>query len=119
MNVRRRTTMQNETAPERKIVAASAYLASIGITAETPEEQERLNDQFLRAAFAQFEKLTGLTFDLETGECTTQSDVKMEGPVLARWKELCGQFGTEKDPEKVAQLWREAGALLRGEVLGG
>jgi hypothetical protein len=107
---------EQEPVPVQRATGAGAYFAAMGIVAESPEHQEQLNEQFMKAMLAQFEQLTGLTFDVETGECTTESNVKMEGPVLERWQELCGQFGTEKDPEKVAQLWRKAGALLRGEI---
>ena len=111
--------MPNEPVPmmNAPVVATSAALAAIGITAESPEQQEQLNDQLKDAVFAQLEDLTGLSFDRETGECTTEGDICMEGDTKEGWAEICQQLGTEKDPKRVEQLWREAGALLRGAAV--
>lgn len=81
--------------------------------AELPAaEQERLA-KFKEQSFARFEELTGLTFDRNTGKCTTEGDICMEGETKEGWAEICQQLGAEKDPKRVEQLWREAGAFLR------
>jgi hypothetical protein len=66
----REATMSDEPVPmlNTPVVAASAALAAIGITAETPEEQEQLNDRVKEAFFAHVENLLGFKFDRETGE---------------------------------------------------
>jgi hypothetical protein len=76
------------------------------------QERERL-ERFKEQSFARFEELTGLTFDRNTGRCTTEGSICMEGQVKERWEEICTKLGAEKDPQKGEQLWREAGKVLR------
>jgi hypothetical protein len=85
---------------------------------ETDEQEQRIK-QFKQESVARFEELTGLTFDPETGECTTPGEVKMEGELKERWAALCTQIGEERDAQKVAQLWREAGKFMREAVQQG
>lgn len=81
--------------------------------AELPAaEQERL-EKFKEKSFAHFEELTGLTFDRESGKCTTEGNICMEGETKERWTAVCEQLTAEKDPKQVEQLWREAGKVLR------
>lgn len=81
--------------------------------AELPEQERERLAKFKEQSFARFEELTGLSFDRNTGKCTTDGNICMEGEVKEGWAQLCQQLGTEKDPKQVEQLWREAGAFLR------
>jgi hypothetical protein len=82
--------------------------------AEVPaQDQERL-ERLKQESFAHFEQLTGLTFDRETGKCTTPGKVRMEGELRGRWAQLCTQLRAERDPQKAEQLFGEAGGLLKG-----
>jgi hypothetical protein len=109
--------MPTEPTPTKKpIMSASAALASAGITAESPEEQEQLNEQFLKAAFAQLGQITGLTFDWETGECTTPGNVVMEGETQEKWKQLVTEFANPGDSERAEQVLRDTGSLLRSAI---
>jgi hypothetical protein len=65
---------------------------------------------------ARFEEITGLTFDRETGNCTTPGEVKMEGELKVRWAALCAQLGEAHDAQKIEQLWREAGKFMREAI---
>jgi len=80
-----------------------------------PAEQERI-EKFKQETFARFEELTGLTFDRETGKCTTPGKVRMEGETKEKWTAVCEQLGAEKDLQKGEQLWRDAGRLLREAI---
>jgi hypothetical protein len=81
--------------------------------AELPAaEQERL-EKFKQETFAHFEEITGLTFDRETGKCTTPGKVKFEGEFKEKWTALGEQFATPHDPQKGVELMREAGRILR------
>jgi len=107
--------MPDEPVPilNKPIVAASAYLEAIGITGESPEQQQERIEKFKEQAFARIEGITGLAFDRETGKCTTEGNICMEGETEEGWEEICTKLGAEKDPQQVEQLWREAGAFLR------
>jgi hypothetical protein len=52
---------------------------------ETAEQEMQRLAQFKQAACARFKEITGLTFDPETGECTTPGEFKMEGELKERW----------------------------------
>jgi hypothetical protein len=81
--------------------------------AELPAaEQERL-EKFKQETFAHFEEITGLTFDRETGKCTTPGKVKFEGAFKEKWTALGEQFIGQHDHQQGEQLMREAGRLLR------
>ena len=96
-----------------RVVAASAALASIGITAELPEQQEQLNDQFEEAVFAHFESLLGFTFDRETGE-PNGGAVEMDDKQKERWAQLCTEYsGGVRDPQRAETLLLAMGNLLR------
>ena len=86
---------------------------------ETAEQYKNRLAQFKQQAFGRFEEVTGLTFDRETGECTTPGTVRMEGELKVRWEALCTQLGEEHDPQKIEQLWREGGKLMREAVQQG
>jgi hypothetical protein len=96
--------------------AHGSFIATTRIAAEPPEEARARMEKFREEVFRRYEALTGLTFDRETGQCTTQTTVEMEGPVKARWGRLCQQMGTEKDPQKGEELLRELGRIVRGEA---
>ena len=89
------------------------------IPIETAEQEAQRLAQFKQKAVAHFEALTGLTFDPETGECTTPGEFKMEGEVKERWATLCAQLGEARDAQKVEQLWREVGQFFREAVQQG
>jgi len=77
-----------------------------------PAEQERI-EKFKQETFGRIEGLTGLTFDRDTGRCTTAGQIRMEGELAEKWAALCEQLGAEKDPQKAEQLFGEAGQFLR------
>jgi hypothetical protein len=97
------------------VVAASAALAAIGITAETPEEQEKLNDRVKEAFFAHVENLLGFKFDRETGE-PNGGEVEMDDKQKERWAELGTEYGAVRDPQRAEALLRAMGNLLREAV---
>src|ERR1700736_25226 len=68
--------------------------------AEPPEEARKRMEKFREQAFARFEELAGLTFDRETGKCTTGGKVRMEGELKGRWAQLCTRLREESDPQK-------------------
>jgi hypothetical protein len=83
---------------------------------ETAEQEMRRLAQFKQKAVAHFAALTGLTFDPETGECTTPGEFEMEGELKTRWESLCNQMSEAseaRDAQKVEELWREMGKFLR------
>jgi hypothetical protein len=103
--------------PNTPVVAASAALAAIGITAETLEEQEKLNDQVKEAFFAHIESLLGFELDRETGEFTSRGVVDMDDAQKERWAQLCTEFSRgERDPQRAEALLRAMGNLLREAV---
>jgi hypothetical protein len=81
--------------------------------AELPAAEQKRLEKFKQETFAHFEEITGLTFDRDTGKCTTSGTVRMEGELKEQWAALCEQMGAEKDPQKGEQLLREAGRILR------
>jgi len=85
-------------------------------TEETAEQEATRRAQFKLQVCARAEELTGLTFDSETGHCTTPGSVRMEGKTKERWAAVCQQLGAAKDPEQVEQLWRMAGQILRDAI---
>jgi hypothetical protein len=88
----------------------------IDVTAE--EDAQRLA-QFKQKAVAHFEALTGLTFDPETGDCTTPGEFEMEGENKVRWEALCNQMteaSAARDAQKVQELWAEMGKFFRGAI---
>jgi hypothetical protein len=86
------------------------------IETETAEQEATRLAQFKQQVCARAEELTGLTFDSETGHCTTPGTVKMEGETKERWAAVCEQLGAAKDPKQVEQLWRQAGQILREAI---
>jgi hypothetical protein len=84
--------------------------------AELPEQERERIEKFKQQTFAHFEELTGLTFDRDTGKCTTPGKVRMEGEFKERWTAVCEQMSAEQDPQKGERLWREAGRVLREAV---
>jgi hypothetical protein len=80
---------------------------------ELPEHEKQRIEQLKQAACARFGELTGLTFDWRTGECTTPGTVNLEGELAEQWAALCARLGEERDAQKVEQLWRDAGKLMR------
>jgi hypothetical protein len=89
------------------------------LPAELPEHEKQRIEQFMQAAAARFGELTGLTFDWKTGACTTPGEVKMDDEQKVRWEALHNQLGAERDAQKVEQLWREMGKLMREAVQQG
>jgi hypothetical protein len=99
------------------VTGASAALASIGIAAESPEEQDKLNEQFKEAVFAHIESLLGFELDRETGEFTSRGEVEMDDKQKERWAELCTEYSRgERDPQRADALLRAMGNLLREAV---
>lgn len=86
------------------------------IEIETAQQEATRLAPFKQQAFAHFEQITGLTFDRETGDCTTPGTVRMEGETKERWAAVCEQLGAARDPEQAEQLWREAGRILREAI---
>ena len=86
---------------------------------ETAEQEATRLAQFKHDVFARFEEITGLTFDRETGHCTTPGEVNMEGELKVRWEALCTQMGAAHDAQKVEELWRQMGKFLREAVQQG
>lgn len=93
--------------------AAHAEL-SRALAEPTEEALERVK-KIKQEAIAHFSELTGLSFDAD-GRCITPGEVKMEGELKERRTKLCGQFGAEKDPDRLRQLLQEVGRVLRGET---
>jgi hypothetical protein len=85
------------------------------VYAPTKADQERL-EKFREESFAHIEQITGLTFDRETGKCTTPGQIRMEGELRGRWAQMCTRLREERDPQKAEQLFGEAGRLLRGAI---
>jgi hypothetical protein len=96
--------------------AHASFVDKSHTLAEPPEQERERIEKFKQESFAHFEQLTGLTFDRETGKCTTPGSVKMEGELRGRWAQMCTRLREERDPQKAEQLMKEAGALLRGEI---
>jgi hypothetical protein len=82
------------------------------VYAPTRVDQERL-EKFREESFAHIEQVTGLTFDRETGKCTTPGKIRMEGELRGRWAQMCTRLREERDPQKAEQLFGEAARLLR------
>jgi hypothetical protein len=59
-------------------------------------------ERFKEKTFAHFEELTGLTFDRDTGKCTTPGKVKMEGKFKEKWTAVCEQLGGQHDPQRLS-----------------
>ena len=98
------------------VVAASAALDAIGVRAESPEEQEELNEKVKEAFFAHFESLLGFTFDRETGE-PNGGAVEMDDKQKERWAQLCTEYsGGVRDPQRAETLLLAMGNLLREAV---
>jgi hypothetical protein len=85
------------------------------VYAPTKADQERL-EKFREESFAHIEQVTGLTFDRQTGKCTTEGSVKMEGELRGRWAQMCTRLREERDPQKAEELVKQAAALLRGAI---
>ena len=86
------------------------------IETETAQQEATRIAQFKQQVCARAEELTGLSFDSETGHCTTPGNVVMEGELKERWTAVCKQLGAAKDPKQLEQLWREAGRILREAI---
>jgi hypothetical protein len=85
-------------------------------TLEEPPEQERERVEKWRHEIIQrFSEFSGLEFDPD-GRCATPG-ARMDARFNRVWAELCGQLTAEQDPQKKEQLWRQAGAILRGEEM--
>jgi hypothetical protein len=95
--------------------AHRSFIETTGIGAEPPEQaRERLEKR--KHEFTQrFSEFSGLEFD-QDGRCTTQVTSEAWHHIQKHWVELCGQLNAETDPQKKEQLWRQAGAILRGEA---
>jgi hypothetical protein len=75
--------------------------------AEPPEEARKRLEKFREEAFARIEGITGLTFDRETGQCTTPMEERGDArQARTRWKRVC----------ESQDLLREAGRIVRGET---
>jgi hypothetical protein len=99
---------------QSKMARLDRLRAEMNITSlALPEAEKARLEQFKQETFARFEEITGLTFDRDTGKCTTPGKVRMEGEFKERWTALCDQLSAEKDPDKTPQLFQEAGRLLR------
>jgi hypothetical protein len=82
-----------------------------------PEEARARLEKFREGAFARIEQITGLTFDRQTGQCTTPMEARGDSRQFrARWKRVCEELGAKQEPDKAHQLLMEAGRLLRGET---
>lgn len=92
--------------------AHEAHIQLNRTLAESPEHAEERFEKFRQEFHERLSEMTGLSFDAN-GQCTTPGEVKMEGEVKERWAELCGQIGTNQDPQKSRQLLQDAGKLLR------
>lgn len=99
---------------------AHGSFVDLGRTLAEPPEKARARFEKVREqAFAHFEKLTGLSFDRETGKCTTPGTVKMEGELRRQWAALCTQMREVPDAQKGEELLREVGKVLREAVQQG
>jgi hypothetical protein len=96
--------------------ARDARVELQGMAAESPEAQQERLEKFREESFARIEELTGLTFDRETGKCTTQGTVKMEGELREKWAALSEQLGAPHDAQKGEEILRESGRLLREAI---
>jgi hypothetical protein len=86
--------------------------------APTAADHERL-DRFKEEAFSRIEKASGLTFDRETGRCTTPTEERGDARQLReRWRRVCEELGAKPGAEKSQDLLKEAGRIIRGEETG-
>jgi hypothetical protein len=87
--------------------------------AEPPEQARERFEKFKEESFARIEGITGLTFDRETGQCTTPIDARGDSrQARARWKRVCDELGKPYDGQKGEELLKEAGRIVRGEETG-
>jgi hypothetical protein len=84
---------------------------------EPPEEARKRLEKFREESFARIEGITGLTFDRQTGQCTTPMEEPGDSRQFrARWKRVCEELGAKRGTEKSQELLKEAGRLVRGEA---
>jgi hypothetical protein len=83
------------------------------ILSKLRNESEKSVEQIRREFAEELSALTGLTFDPETGRCTSTAKVDRD-----YWAKFCQKFSsmTDATPEQVRELWRELGKVVRGEV---
>ena len=82
-----------------------------------PEEARARLEKVREESFARIEQITGLTFDRQTGQCTTPMEARGDSRQFrARWKRVCEEFGAKPDPENSQQLLKEAGKIVPGEA---
>ena len=114
---------QSETAEEfaqnvlgRMDRAHASFIDQSHLVEPAEEARERL-EKFREEAFARIEGITGLTFDRQTGKCTTPMEARGDSrQARARWNRVCEELGAKPDTEKSEQLWKEAGRIVRGEA---
>jgi hypothetical protein len=74
---------------QSKMARLDRLRAEMNITSlALPEAEKARLEQFKQETFARFEEITGLTFDRDTGKCTTPGKVRMEGEFKERWTAL-------------------------------
>jgi hypothetical protein len=84
--------------------------------AEPPEEAQARLEKFREQSFARIEQITGLTFDRQTGQCTTPMEARGDSRQFReRWRRVCEELGAKPDTDKAQQLLKEAGRIVRGE----
>ena|ERR1700693_656372 len=90
--------------------AHKSFIETTRIGAEPPEQAREKRKHEIIQRFSEF---SGLEFD-QDGCGTTQVTPEAWHHIQKHWVELCVQLNAETDPQKREQLWRQAGALLRG-----
>jgi hypothetical protein len=82
-----------------------------------PEEARKRLEKFREESFARIERITGLTFGGQTGQCTTPMEARGDSRQFReRWRRVCEELGAKPDPENSQQLLKEAGRIVRGEA---
>ena len=75
---------------QNKIGRLDRLRAEMNITqSEPPEESRERLEKFREESFARIEQLTGLTFDRETGKCTTPVEARGDSRQFReRWRRV-------------------------------
>jgi hypothetical protein len=86
------------------------------ILSKLRNESAKSIEEHRREFAEELSALTGLTFDPETGRCTSTAKVDRD-----YWAKFCQKFSsmTDATPEQVRELWRELGKVVRGEAESG
>ena len=84
--------------------AHSSFIDKSHLPAEFPEQERERIEKFREESFLRIEQITGLTFDRQTGQCTTPMEERGDArQARARWNRVCEELGAKPYPEKGQQ----------------